>query len=235
MFPPTPEGASSISGSDQDTFPPKRAALAASSSDQPSNFRSIPPSSIEGGINLYQYGANNPASFTDPFGLKLCFSESDGDQAQETLERSTGTEIQVSGGCATGFTVTAEGRNRRYRFAQWLLRTIIDREDIEVTATVSGARTGFDPSTAVLNLTVSYGRNYVGFKKCSGIGAWFRRSGFGILFGTETEDEVMANIHELSHAADYVQGRGRDEQAAVDAQDRYAAAAGKRLRCDYEN
>jgi hypothetical protein len=131
--------------------------------------------------------------------------------------------------------MTRIDRSKKFAFAQWLLQTIIDDPYRTVTATLSGPRTGYNAETHTITLAADYGRNYVRFKKCTGFGAWLRRTGIGWLFGVETEDATMANIHELRHAFDYVVGMPISEQRGVDAQDLYARAVGKKLRCDYGN
>jgi RHS repeat-associated protein len=201
------------------------------------------PIGIAGGTNLYQYGANNPASYTDPFGLTLCFANGEANPAFGTLERSTGTEIQLdSEGCATGFERT--DKSRQFAMGVWLLRTIIEAPDT-VFVNASG-HYGFDNHTATLFLSTGDARNYTGYAKCTGLGAFLRSA---TRIPLETEDETAATTHELRHAADYAVGlitrqtnsainspeRQRGEARAVAAEDHYNRAAGRRLRCFYDN
>jgi hypothetical protein len=68
-----------------------------------------------------------------------------------------------------------------------------------------------------------------------------RPSTLDALAADTPETPEMAAAHELRHAFDYALGildpskRLEGEQRGVRAQDRYAAAAGMRLRCHYYN
>ncbi|MGH2610065.1 MAG: RHS repeat-associated core domain-containing protein, partial [Tepidiformaceae bacterium] len=65
------------------------------------------PIGIAGGVNLYQYAGNNPATFTDPFGLQGC------DPPGSCMAKwvAVGTGVGVGGGAAVaaGCTVGSGG------------------------------------------------------------------------------------------------------------------------------
>lgn len=56
------------------------------------------PLGVAGGLNLYQFNGNDPVTFTDPFGLKVCFrgnTSAENAKLKEAAEQATDTKIQV--------------------------------------------------------------------------------------------------------------------------------------------
>jgi RHS repeat-associated protein len=64
---------------------------------QTGRFINEDPIGVGGGVNLYQYAGNNPATFTDPFGLRACYegSDSDVDALRRGTEKATGSRIEL--------------------------------------------------------------------------------------------------------------------------------------------
>ena len=173
-------------------------------------------------------------TYSDPFGLKLCFVGDRADAARETLEGATGTRISVdSRGCATGYAITVAGLNRRYRSAQGMLSDVI-RSDALVEASYGGR--GFTRRTVPPQLQVENRDwlNHTGYATCSGPSfVWRSIMPISLLYQTTQAWQASA-IHELQHAQDYVLGRVPSEQGGVDAEDAYNRAAGLPLRCVYQ-
>jgi uncharacterized protein RhaS with RHS repeats len=78
------------------------------------------PIGVAGGINLYQFNGNNPAMFTDPFGLMGCDPKKDKDcelVAQVTAGATAGTKGAGKLGSIVGFKwqagLTAEAGTRQ--------------------------------------------------------------------------------------------------------------------------
>lgn len=202
------------------------------------------PIGISGGVNLYTYGGNNPAAYTDPFGLRLCFPGGDQSEEKKTLEQATGTIIHLDGqGCATGFDVV--DHSRKYRFAQWMLDTIIRSGP---TVYVRGGPPNFDHIDGLLYLDPKSAGTYVGHEHCGGgIGSFLSKI-FGKSRSVPVDVQAQTN-HELTHAYDYAVGlitsetpatpkspeRQRFEARALVMEDLFNSTAGNKLRCSYEN
>ncbi|HSF29641.1 MAG TPA: RHS repeat-associated core domain-containing protein [Candidatus Tectomicrobia bacterium] len=56
------------------------------------------PLGMAGGLNLYQFNGNDPVSYSDPFGLKVCFrgnTPAENTKLRQTAEQATDTKIKV--------------------------------------------------------------------------------------------------------------------------------------------
>ena len=71
-------------------------------------FTQEDPIGLEGGLNLYGFANGDPVNFSDPFGLKVCFSGRKVQQLADSTQAATGTTLALDqGNCATNVQAVA--------------------------------------------------------------------------------------------------------------------------------
>ncbi len=183
------------------------------------------PIGIAGGINLYQFNGNNPVTFTDPFGLKLCVAG----KARKDIERTKtaiGEAVDMdidwdNSNCVTAF--KSRG-NRNFDLLQDAFRGIV-LSRFEFTATLGAEMESpqldpltirvFGQSEALAYPTGPYG-------KCGG--------------GGEAFSLRQLFAHELVHHAPVAYGRPMnpsEHDAIIQGDNVFNAARGKAPRCSH--
>jgi RHS repeat-associated protein len=101
------------------------------------------PIGIAGGVNLYLFAGNNPATYTDPFGLKVCYEKgADGEALVRATEIATATTITLDKktNCVVDFMPTGE---RGYETLQVLFRHLVRslaQYDVEIAEPFGGPK-----------------------------------------------------------------------------------------------
>jgi RHS repeat-associated protein len=121
-------------------------------------FTQEDPLSVFGGINTYGYAAGDPASFSDPFGLKVCFESDDPleiEYLKHQLEIATSSKIKLDAGGKCIKTTAdgvqeAPGGNANKAFLRRRLQTLAKKKDREnriqmgdVTITIGSGRDSY--------------------------------------------------------------------------------------------
>jgi RHS repeat-associated protein len=180
-----------------------------------------------GGVNLYSFAGNNPVTYSDPFGLRVCFKGSDEDveKLREGAEDATGTRITLdASGCVEG--LRGNG-NRKYNRIRRAFLTLVN--DPDKTYTTQFDRSGqhyfshYDAPTRTAYIIPSDagGYNYE-------TGHWW--SPCWLMGGSNDTPQTLGGLvaHELiGHGI----AGGGTEGAAKFWENQYHAAVGQPLRC----
>jgi hypothetical protein len=164
-------------------------------------------------------------AFTDPFGLKVCFTGNavDRQQAQQAAEQATNSTITLeeNSSCVKSFTPRGDKKYRKLQ--QRFKRLVESRDTLNVTMTDEvGSRTS--GSTVLLSWRQLFSR----YVTCPdhGIDRWDA----GAIFthealGHGTQGWFRNLVSEWDWGKSWNQGR------AIDIENEYHAAAGQGLRC----
>lgn len=186
------------------------------------------PIGIAGGANLYRYSGNNPALFTDPFGLRICFlgTQKEVQELKEGTEEATKTIIVLD---RKNCVVKWEARGRegfeeiQARFAEMADPTTTV---FKVRFAGEGQSSKFLPETN----TARVRRGDIGFLYFSGIGA-----ACTIRTGRFTLGAIV--LHELvGHGYNVLTtGEPAGQREAIRIENLYHSARNQLPRCDEED
>jgi RHS repeat-associated protein len=168
-------------------------------------FTQEDPIGYAGGINLYAYAGNDPVTFSDPFGLKVCFAGSQfaRDSLAQHTKDATDTEFSVGkDGCIENGSVTARGAE--LSSAGELLQDYANSssKDINMFFGSGGSKmVSYDRSTGSAGIRID--KNDIGSPGVYRYLAYKRGSG---CYGTEASSPGSVVAHELGHVADRQRG-----------------------------
>jgi RHS repeat-associated protein len=188
-------------------------------------FISEDPIGIAGGVNLYQYSGNSPASFTDPFGLKVCFSGTRYQikQLSTATKNATGTDFALdSDNCV----IEGSLRSRGHEELAGIQAEFMDM--VKSPDTFTFAFTRIYTSRQIHRFRIDAFTNYSALAysinangKCGG--------------AHEPWDLNQVIAHEMYHHAPVTRGlpMDPDENKATDQENAFNRFAGRPIRCAY--
>jgi len=190
------------------------------------------PIGIAGGVNLYQYAGNNPATFSDPFGLRVCFRGAGQRYLADATGRAVGASLVLDqAGCVDS--IIPWGADSKYGVLRSRLMELIA-----------------DPETYTVALTGKSGSyqeaHWIGVA-LSDLGGLYPQSSAnqtcalgpaGFTKASIITHELLGHAYGLYHHWLYRTLLGRlvgqsGEQYAIKAENMYHNAAGEPARCAY--
>jgi RHS repeat-associated protein len=188
------------------------------------------PIGVAGGLNVYAYGANNPAANIDPFGLKVCFegTKAQKDSLKQAFEDATNTTIAVDGkGCVVS--ATPRGRSGFEEIQRRFFAMIAPIAETFKAILVDGA-SRFDPAT----LTIYVSRDAERYFMELGTGGACRSFAVLSTLGGKAAHEGIGHGY-LKVLGGGLWGEGDRQRAEADAiniENQYLSASGKPGRCN---
>jgi RHS repeat-associated protein len=194
-------------------------------------FTQPDPIGIAGGLNSYGFAAGDPVTYSDPYGLEVCYNGTAQDRADlvRATEQATNTTITLdrSGRCIVVATPNTNGQNSRFRSLQRRFNKVVGDPDVHEVAFGScpdGDAGCFNFLTNSITISRS---DPTGFYPARGRGGWGCRY--------SQRDQPLSReatlVHELLGHAEAPGLRQIYEPRARDVQNEYHRAVGETLRC----
>jgi RHS repeat-associated protein len=190
-------------------------------------FTQVDPIGFAGGMNLYGYANGDPVSYSDPYGLKVCYAGTFAERAMLRMatEQATNTSITLDREqrCIARATPNARNQNASFRSLQRRLNRLSSSSRV-VTVSIDAEAEDSE-----------YFNNHVRIRPVDFSGSYNTNSDGYLCYmspensGVRSAGQLMA--HELlGHAAAprlkrYVEAR------AIDVENEYLSATGQPLRC----
>jgi RHS repeat-associated protein len=204
---------------------------------QTGRFTQEDPIGLAGGLNLYGFAGGNPVTYSDPFGLKVCYqgTASEIRGLRSATERATGASITLdANNCISVIGQSSDPRLRGLRDRLFFLamqgdvynlRTFYSQDPALGVPVCYNTQSHFCPQdlSTVIEVSGDVGRKY----RSKFFGCWF---GIGASV-TETVPSILA--HEfLGHAWANAAGRSTyDERISIGAENVFRRATGGVERC----